>query len=199
LCRFYDPTCGRITINGHDLRDIDLESWYACLGVLCQDYSDYRLPVRDVIALGRTSRPVNRAGVFQAAQVSEAGRFIRSWPQGFQQMLGKEFAGGVEPSGGQWQKLALARTLYRDPPVLILDEPTAAVDAESETRILGQLNSRPGRSIILIAHRLSVLRHTDRICVIEGGILTELGSHDELLDSSGTYARLFTLQAAAYR
>jgi ATP-binding cassette subfamily B protein len=114
-------------------------------------------------------------------------------------MLGREFTNGVEPSGGQWQKQALARALYRESKVLILDEPTAAVDAESESRILRRLSRSDDRTVILIAHRFSVLRSTDRICVMEGGSVQEVGTHEELLDSPGTYARLFNLQAAAYQ
>jgi len=134
-----------------------------------------------------------------AASSSESGQFIRQWPNQFGQMLGKEFTEGIEPSGGQWQKLALARALYREPKVLILDEPTAAVDAESETRIVRRLSQSTEQTVILIAHRFSVLRSSDRICVMEAGSVKEVGTHEELLDSPGTYARLFNMQAAAYQ
>jgi len=200
LCRFYDPQCGRITVDGHDLRHIDLESWYAMLGVLGQDYCHFRFPANETIALGRSSMPFDQLRVEEAGLESEADRFIRNWPQGYDQMLGREFAGGIEPSGGQWQKLALARTLYRGPSVLVLDEPTASVDAESEARILERLSTDSDyRSVVLIAHRFSVLRKTDRICVIENGSVKELGTHNELMESEGTYSRLFSLQAAAYQ
>lgn len=200
LCRFYDPTEGRILIDGRDLRTIDLESWYAILGVLFQEYAHYHLIVRDAIALGRSGREPVLEKIKAAAAASEADIFIEEWERQYEQMLGKSFWEGVEPSIGQWQKLALARTFYRDPRVLILDEPTSSVDAEGEARIFERIeNTGRERTVILISHRFSTVRHADRIAVIEQGILTELGTHEELLQKEATYARLFRLQAKGYQ
>ena len=200
LCRFYDPTEGRILIDGRDLRTINLESWYAMLGVLFQEYAHYHLLVRDVIALGRSGHEPTLEKIKAAAQASEADAFIEEWEWQYEQMLGKSFSQGVEPSIGQWQKLALARTFYRDPRVLILDEPTSSVDAEGEAHIFERIESAGReRTVILISHRFSTVRHADRIAVLENGVLTELGAHEKLLAHDGTYARLFKLQAKGYQ
>lgn len=199
LCRFYDPTSGRILIGGNDLCEIHLDDWYAMLGVLFQDYANYHFLVRDAIAVGRIGGMPLLERVKEAAQASEADVFIEEWERKYEQMLGKQFTGGIEPSIGQWQKLALARTFYRDPRVLILDEPTASIDAESEAKIFEKIEALPkDRSVILISHRFSTVRHADRIAVIENGGITELGSHEELLGRDRTYARLFRLQAKGY-
>lgn len=200
LCRFYDPTQGKITIDGYDLRDIDLESWYDELGVLFQDYANYHFLVKESIAVGRTGSKNQLARIKKAAEASEADIFIEEWEKKYEQMLGKQFTGGVEPSIGQWQKLALSRTFYRDPRVLILDEPTSSIDAESEAKIFEKLEQLPkDRTVILISHRFSTVRQANRICVIDDGLLKELGTHEELLKLNGTYARLFKLQAKGYK
>lgn len=200
LCRFYEPDEGKITINGHDLREIDLESWYNQLGAIFQDYSRYHFIVKDAIAIGRTGSATSLEKVKEAARASEADTFIEEWEKKYDQMLGKEFTEGIEPSIGQWQKLALARTFYRDPRVLILDEPTSSIDAESEAKIFEKLEALPrDRTVILISHRFSTVRQADKIGVIEDGELKELGSHEDLLKLNGTYARLFNLQAKGYQ
>ena len=200
LCRFYDPQEGRILIGGHDLRTINLEHWYRMLGILFQDYNNYHFLVKEAIGMGRTSAPPALSKVRAAAEAGEADVFIREWEHAYEQMLGKEFTGGVEPSIGEWQKLALARTFYRDPRVLILDEPTSSIDAESEAKIFDKLERLPkDRTVILISHRFSTVRQANRICVIEGGHAAEIGTHEELLARGGTYARLFRLQAKGYR
>lgn len=200
LCRFYDPTEGRILIDGRDLRTINLESWYAMLGVLFQEYAHYHLLVKDVITLGRSGYEPTLEKIKAAAQASEADAFIEEWERQYEQMLGKSFWQGVEPSIGQWQKLALARTFYRDPRVLILDEPTSSVDAEGEAHIFERIESAGReRTVILVSHRFSTVRHADRIAVLERGILTELGAHEKLLAHGGMYARLFKLQAKGYQ
>lgn len=200
LCRFYDPTEGRILIDGKDLRTIDLESWYTLLGVLFQDYSNYNFVVKDLIALGRTNKPLRFPLVKGAAEASEADLFIREWEKEYEQMIGKQFTDGVEPSIGQWQKLALARAFYRDPRILILDEPTSSIDAEAEAKIFEKLESLPkDHTVILISHRFSTVRQAEKICVIEHGALKEYGTHEALLKLNGIYARLFKLQAKGYR
>jgi len=199
ICRFYDPDEGRILIDGHDLRTVDIESWYACVGALFQEYDRYYLPVRESIGIGRTALPLTAERVERAAADSESNSFIEEWEGGYSQMLGKEFTGGVEPSVGQWQKLALARTLYRDPRVFILDEPTASIDAEGEAKIFDKLEKLPkDRTVILVSHRFSTVRHASRIAVIKEGRLIEIGSHKELLKKNRVYARLFRLQAKGY-
>jgi len=200
LCRFYDPASGKIFVDGHDLKDVDLESWYNTLGVIFQDYGRYYFVVKDLIALGRTEKEQTLPQVKKAAEMSEANVFIEEWEKEYDQMVGKHFSGGVEPSIGQWQKLALAKTFYRDSRILILDEPTSSIDAEAEAKIFDKLEALPSdRTVILISHRFSTVRHADRICVIDNGEAAELGTHEELLQLNGKYARLFKLQAKGYR
>lgn len=200
LSRFYDPTRGRILINGNDLKTVDLESWYTMLGAIFQDYSHYHFVVKDAISIGRTSEEQKIEKVKDAAMASEADIFIKEWEKSYNQMLGKEFTEGIEPSIGQWQKLALARTFYRDPKILILDEPTSSIDAEAEAKIFERLEALPkDRTVILISHRFSTVRHADKIAVLENGELKELGKHEELLHKNGIYARLFNLQAKGYK
>ncbi len=200
LCRFYDPTEGRILIDGVDLRTIDIQSWYANLGVLFQDFERYLFTAEESIAIGRTNAPMDFESVTSAAEKSGAAEFIKNFNDGYKQQLGKNFTNGVELSKGQWQKMALARVFYRNPNVLILDEPTAAVDAEAEAQIFEKLESEhTGRTTILISHRFSTVRNADSIVILEGGKLIEQGTHTALMKKrGGTYARLFKLQAKGY-
>jgi ATP-binding cassette subfamily B protein len=156
--------------------------------------------VRDAIAVGRTTEAQKIEKVKEAARASEADAFIESWEKDYDQMLGKQFDEGLEPSIGQWQKLALARTFYRDPRILILDEPTSSIDAEAEAKIFEKLDKLPkDRSVILISHRFSTVRSADTIFVIESGRIKESGSHEALLKKKGIYAKLFHLQAKGYQ
>src|SRR3989344_5482221 len=199
LCRFYDPDEGKITIDGHDLKEIDLESWYNQFGAIFQDYARYHFIVKEAIAVGRIGVASSLEKVKEAAKASEADTFIEEWEKKYEQMLGKEFTAGTEPSIGQWQKLALARTFYRDPRILILDEPTSSIDAEAEAKIFEKLELLPkDRTVILISHRFSTVRHAHKIIVLENGTISEAGTHKELLKLEGTYARLFKLQARGY-
>lgn len=200
LCRFYDPDEGRILVNGFDLRKIDLESWYQVLGALFQDYTNYHLLVKDAIAVGRTGSASDLEKVMEAAKAAEADAFIQEWDKSYKSMLGKDYSGGVQPSVGQWQKLGLARTFYRDPHVLILDEPTSSIDAEAEAKIFEQIDAiRRERTVILISHRFSTVRTADAICVVKGGKISEYGTHEELMGNDKTYAKLFRLQAKGYK
>jgi len=199
LCRFYDPTEGRILVDSVDLREVDIESWYAHIGALFQNYANYHFLVKDSISVGRTNKTQNMEKVKHAAHASEAELFIGEWELGYEQMLGKNFTDGVEPSTGQWQKLALARAFYRDASILILDEPTSSIDTEAEAKIFEKLEALPDdHSVILISHRFSTVRHANKIVVIENGTISEQGNHRELLKLNGTYSRLFKLQAKGY-
>jgi ABC-type multidrug transport system fused ATPase/permease subunit len=205
LCRFYDPTEGRILLDGRDLKEIDLNSWHAILGTLFQDYANYNLPVSELIKLGDISRISKLEDVRSAAKSAEADSFIQKWENNYDQVLGKGFTGGIEPSGGQWQRLALARVFFREPRVYILDEPTAAVDSEAEERIMEEkvfekFEGLPNdRTVILISHRFSTVRRADKILVLDGGELVEEGGHGDLMKLNSVYAKLFNLQAKGYK
>lgn len=201
LCRFYDVDKGRILLGGKDIRSIDLDSWYARLGVLFQEYMNYSsFSVSETIALGDTSSKISPARIKKAAMEGDANKFIEKWEKKYSQVLGKEFEGGVEPSIGQWQKIALARVFYRDPEVFVLDEPTSSIDAESEAKIFEKMESlSKNKTVILISHRFSTVRNADKIAVIENGRVSEEGSHEMLLEKNGMYAKLFQLQARGYR
>jgi ATP-binding cassette subfamily B protein len=202
LCRFYDPTEGAILLDGVDLRDIDLASWYRHLALLAQDFETYHLKTSELISLGRSDEEVTLQRVSRAAERSGSSSFIERWPKRYDQQIGTQFTGGIDPSGGQKQKLALARALYRDALVSILDEPTAHVDAGAEQEIFEGLESelKPEQTLILISHRFSTVRTADRICVIKDGAVLEVGSHTELIAiEGGTYADLFRNQAEGYQ
>jgi ATP-binding cassette subfamily B protein len=200
LCRFYDPTEGKVIVNGENLNSLDQTAWHGRLGALFQGFPEYDLPVREAIGISNINvKPTDKL-VKAAAERSGAAEFIERWPNGYDQQLGKRFDNGREPSHGQWQKIALARVFFRDSQVIILDEPTASIDAEAEARIFEQLEQLPNdRTVFLISHRFSTVRNADLICVVDRGTITEQGSHDELVALGGTYARLFNLQAAGYQ
>jgi ATP-binding cassette subfamily B protein len=199
LCRVYDPTDGRILVDGRDLRDIAIEDWHRLLGVLFQDYASYNFAVKEAIALGRSEESSDMKRVVDAAQASDSESFILEWKGGYEQMLGVEFADGVDPSKGQKQRLAIARLFHRKAGLMILDEPTAAIDAEAEMRIFQRIESSTGgQTVVLISHKFSTVRKAHRICVFKDGGVEELGSHQELMDKGGYYAKLFSLQAKDY-
>jgi ABC-type multidrug transport system fused ATPase/permease subunit len=199
LCRFYDVTSGEILIDGHNIKDIDLDSWYWHMGILFQEYARYNFLVKDSIKVGRTADK-GKGRVLRASRQAEAHDFIKEWPNKYRQQLGREFSDGVEPSIGQWQKLALARVFYRNPSIFILDEPTASLDAEAEFKVFAHLDLISAlKTTIFISHRFSTVRKADKIIVIQNGRLTEEGSHRELLVKDRTYARLYNLQARDYK
>ena len=200
LARLYDPDEGRITLDGYDLRDYDLEALRGAMGVIFQDFMRYNLSAADNIAVGRIEDRDNRPRIIAAAQRSLADPVIAGLPDKYDQMIGKRFRNGVELSGGEWQKIAIARAYMRGAEVLILDEPTAALDARSEFEVFQRFKElSAGKTAILISHRFSSVRMADRILVLAGGRVEASGSHEELLAQSGRYAELFELQAAGYR
>ncbi len=200
LARLYDPVEGRILLDGRDLRDYDLASLRSATGVIFQDFMRYSLTAADNIAVGRIEERFNRPRIKAAAERALADRVIEGLPEDYDQMIGKRFRNGVELSGGEWQKLAIARAYMRGAEVLILDEPTAALDARAEFEVFQRFKELShGRTAILISHRFSSVRMADRILVLSGGKVEASGSHEELLAQSGRYAELFELQAAGYR
>jgi ATP-binding cassette subfamily B protein len=200
LTRLYDPTEGQILLDGVDLREYDLNDLRARIGVIFQDFVRYMVTARENIGFGQIEALDDQARIVRAAEKGGANEVIDELPQGFETMLGHWFERGRELSGGQWQKIALGRAFMRDAEVLVLDEPTAALDAEREYEIFQRFRQlTAGRIAILISHRFSTVRMADRIVVIENGALTELGSHADLLALGGTYARLFNKQAEGYR
>jgi ABC-type multidrug transport system fused ATPase/permease subunit len=199
LCRFYDVTGGQILVNGVDLRELDLAHWYAHLGTLFQDFVQYKLTVRDNVMLGDPTR-VDAGAMVEAIRKAGAEELVDELPDRYEQILGTDFADGEQISGGQWQKLAIARAFYQSAPVLIMDEPTSAIDAEAELEIFNNLEAAyRDKTLILVSHRFSTVRNADRIIVIEDGRIVEHGSHDALLVDAGRYASMFTTQAAGYR
>ncbi|MCC6734791.1 MAG: ABC transporter ATP-binding protein [Bauldia sp.] len=200
LARLYDPDEGRILLDGHDLREYDLDALRANVGVIFQDFVRYHLSAADNIAIGRIDARDDRARVETAARRSLADDVVRKLPGGYDQMIGRRFRGGVDLSGGEWQKIAIARAYMRDAAVLILDEPTAALDARSEFEVFERFKElSEGRTVVLISHRFSSVRMADRILVMADGTVEASGTHEELLAAGGRYAELFELQAAGYR
>jgi len=200
LSRLYDPDEGRILLDGHPLAEYDLDELRANIGVIFQDYVRYYFNAADNIAVGRIEARGERPRIEDAARRSVADAVIGRLPAGYEQMLGKLFKDGVDLSGGEWQKIAIARAYMRDAQLLILDEPTAALDARSEFEVFQRFKELShGRSAVIISHRFSTVRMADRILVLEGGRVVEMGSHDQLVAAGGRYAELFELQAAGYR
>ena len=200
LARLYDPDEGRILLDGHDLRDYDLDELRGNMGVIFQDFVRYNLSAADNIAVGRIAARNDRARIAQAAKRSLADDVIAKLPGGYEQMIGKRFRNGVELSGGEWQKIAIARVYMREADVLILDEPTAALDARSEFEVFERFKElSEGKTAILISHRFSSVRMADRILVLADGKVEAAGTHEELMAQPGRYSELFELQAAGYR
>jgi ATP-binding cassette subfamily B protein len=200
LARLYDPDEGRILLDGHDLREYDLDELRANLGVIFQDFVRYHLTAAENIAVGRIEARDDRARIEQAAERSLADEVIERLPAGYDQVIGKRFRTGVELSGGEWQKIAIARAYMRDAQLLILDEPTAALDARSEFQVFQRFKElSEGKTAVLISHRFSSVRMADRILVLADGQVEAMGTHEELLAQRGRYAELFELQAAGYR
>jgi ATP-binding cassette subfamily B protein len=200
LARLYDPTEGRILLEGRDLRDYDLTGLRAMVGVIFQDFVRFSLTASENIAIGRIEHKEEQSEIVDAAERSLADTVIDKLPEGYGQMLGRRFDKGVDLSGGEWQKVALGRAYMRDAQLLILDEPTAALDARAEYEVFQRFSElTEGKTAVLISHRFSTVRMADRILVLKDGKQQEIGSHEELLAAEGLYAELFQLQAAGYQ
>ena len=200
ITRLYDPTEGEILLDGVDLREYDLDDLHHEMGVIFQDFMRYEMTARDNIGVGRVERDSTEDEIERAAEKSLAASVIAKLPRHYDQMLGRRFETGVELSGGEWQRVALARAYLRDAQLLILDEPTAALDARSELEVFERFAElTEGKMALLISHRFSTVRMADRIVVLEGGRLVEQGRHEELMALGGRYAGMFEMQAASYR
>jgi len=220
LARLYDPAEGRILLDGRELREYDLESVRRNVGVIFQDFYRYDLRFDENIGVGEieqvreyldsngTSDAVvpdlngkePPASIVSAAEKSLAASLLPRLPEKYKQVLGRRFEGGVDLSGGEWQKIALARAYMRDAQVLILDEPTASLDARAEYEVFSKFAGlMQGRMAVIISHRFSTVRMADRLVVLDEGRVVEEGSHDELIEHGGLYAELFSLQAQGYR
>ncbi|MFC5577653.1 ABC transporter ATP-binding protein [Lysobacter niabensis] len=200
LARLYDPDEGRILLDGRDLRDYDLDDLRANIGVIFQDFVRYHLTAGENIGVGQMDAMYDRERIREAARRALADQVIEPLPQGYDQLIGRRFKTGVDLSGGQWQKIAIARAYMRDAQVMILDEPTAALDARSEFEVFQRFKELSSeRTAVLISHRFSSVRMADRILVLNEGRLEASGTHEQLLAQGGRYAELFELQAAGYR
>ncbi len=199
LARLYDPSEGRILLDGRDLREYDVETLRRAIGVIFQDFVRYDMLLRENIAVGRIEALDDMRSIEEAAKRSLADQVAEMLDDGFDHMLGRRFDGGVNLSGGEWQKVGLARAYMRDAQILILDEPTAALDARAEYEVFQRFTELTrDKMAVLISHRFSTVRMADRIVVLEDGHVTEDGTHEELLELGGRYSELFTLQAAGY-
>jgi len=200
MARLYEPIEGRILLDGHDLREFDLEELRTQVGVIFQDYIRYQMTVSQNIAVGNIAEKENENLIINSAKQSLADILVQRLPGKYEQALGKRFNNGVELSGGEWQKIALARAYMKDAQLLILDEPTSALDARAENEVFQRFSElTKGKTAVLISHRFSTVRMADRILVLEKGELLEQGSHEELIRKNGRYAELFNLQAKGYQ
>jgi ATP-binding cassette subfamily B protein len=200
MCRLYDPTGGRILLDGTDIREFSAQDLRRQFSVIFQDFVRYHLSLAQNIALGDLEAAQDRERIVQAAQKAGAHEFIQKFPDGYQTKLGRVFYEGEEISGGEWQKIALARAFLREAPFIVMDEPTSALDARAEYELFERFaKMAAGRTAILISHRLSTVRMADTILMMEHGRITEQGSHDQLIERGGAYARLFEMQAKNYR
>jgi ATP-binding cassette subfamily B protein len=200
LTRLYDPTGGQILLDGVDLREYNLEDLYREIGVIFQDFMRYEMTARENVGVGRIEDVHNTERIVAAARKSLADEVIAKLPGGYEQMLGRRFHEGVDISGGEWQRLALARAYLRDAQILILDEPTAALDARSEYEVFARFAElTAGKMTLFISHRFSTVRMADRIILMRNGRIAEEGNHRQLIALGGRYAEMFELQAANYR
>jgi len=201
IARIYQVTEGRVLINGININDLSINDWYKNLGVLFQDFNAYSyLTVEENIFAGKPTKKINRAKIVEAAKRADAHQFISEYTNTYDQLLSEKYEGGIRPSTGQQQKLAIARFFYRDAPLAIFDEPTAAIDAVSEYKIFNKIyRFFTNKTVIIISHRFSTVRNADRIIVLDKGKIIEEGSHGQLQEMDGVYNAAFRLQAEGYR
>jgi ATP-binding cassette subfamily B protein len=200
LLRFYDTNDGEILINGINIKNLDLNQWHKQIGALFQDFIKYQFTFKENIIFGNLEKKDDMKALHDALKQSGAENYLADLPNGLEQIVGKTFDEGVDLSGGQWQKLALARAFFRDAPFLILDEPTSAIDAKAEFEIFENVQKlQKDKTVIIISHRFSTVRTADRILVLDEGKIIEEGSHEKLMKEKGVYAELFEIQAQGYK
>lgn len=200
LLRFYRPTDGKILINGHDIQDIAVESWYAQLATLFQDFNQYPLTIAENIEIGRSNQKLDEAQLKKASVFGSVDEMVKNYKHGWETVLDSSFKKGVEPSGGQWQRVALARAFYRNANMIILDEPTSAIDAKAEYDIFNNIFEHyKHKTALIVSHRFSTVRRANRILVIDKGKVIESGSHDDLIKQKGLYYDMFSKQAEGYK
>lgn len=200
LLRFYDVTEGEILVNGINIKNLILEQWHSKVGALFQDFIKYQFTFKENIYYGNFEEKNNEDLLKDAIAKSGADKYLESLPDGVNQIVGKMFDSGIDLSGGQWQKLALARAFFRNAPILILDEPTAAIDAKAEYEIFENVQKlQKDKTVLIISHRFSTVRNADRILVLEDGKILEEGNHETLMKKKGLYAELFEIQAKGYK
>lgn len=200
LARVYDPDSGTILINGIDLKELDIPNWYEYLGVLFQDFNKYEDSIKLNIGYGKATDDYDLSEIISASTRANASKMIEKFEKKYDQVLGRLFDEGIELSGGQWQKIALARAFFRNAPILVLDEPTSSIDARAESEIFEQVEKLSrDKTVIIISHRFSTVRNADRIIVIDKGKVIESGTHEALIKEKGRYAKLFQLQAKGYQ
>ncbi|KKQ14947.1 MAG: ABC transporter, ATP-binding/permease protein, partial [Candidatus Daviesbacteria bacterium GW2011_GWA1_36_8] len=200
LIRFYDVDSGEILIQGINVKNLKIKDIYKHIGVLFQDYNKYEDTVTENIYLGNVTRNVKLQNIINASISAGSHEMVEKLDKGYSQMLGRMFEGGIELSGGQWQKIALARAFFRNAPILVLDEPTASIDAKAESEIFERVEKlSKDKTVIIISHRFSTVRNADKIYVIDQGKIVESGTHQQLMELDGQYAILFKLQARGYQ
>lgn len=200
LLRFYQPTSGQILVDGQDLQEVAIETWYAQLATLFQDFNHYPLSIAENIEIGRSTEKVNKKQLEQAAGFGNVDEMVKGYEHGWDTVLDSSFKKGVEPSGGQWQRVALARAFYRNADMIILDEPTSAIDAKAEYDIFNNIfDHYQHKTALIVSHRFSTVRRANRIIVIDHGKIVEEGSHQALMKKKGLYHELFSKQAEGYR
>jgi ATP-binding cassette, subfamily B, bacterial len=200
LLRFYDVTDGEILLNGINIKDVSLDEWHKYIGALFQDFIKYQFTFKENVYFGNTTKTNDEKLLKNAIQKSGADTYLQSLPKNINQVLGKMFEDGIDLSGGQWQKLALARAFFRNAPILVLDEPTSAIDAKAEYEIFENVQKlQNDKTVIIISHRFSTVRNADRILVLDEGNIIEEGNHAKLMKKNGLYAELFNIQAQGYK